>query len=581
MTESLIYDLNNRVLSDAWGRPVTLLHIIRGETLVWRIQLMDDASQDPLQGVYVEVTAKLEGVNDSAPVIANWADTDEHGVASINIGTLTQELDQLLGLNTGRDKSVIRLEAQVQAELPGGESAVRHLSLPIAVCYRNDLTHPATDPTVERAYPSSALVWQAVEGGGGTGSDLNILPNSSISKDASHNIDIKLLAAGGIARTASGDLYVLVDDIRTASSSQRGIIKAGASVTVDADGTLDVNWSEAPEASAEERGMVYTATDYGTAYPDGHVVGLGYLKAALDAFDPGGGGGSDLYVPADSSISKDDLGNINVKIAEGGALIKRADGALDVQVANDKLGGVRVPPTSALIINESTGNIDVKYNKFGGGLFQNDNNELEVRWESAVKGGRDVYGVWQIGSNGGLVKQGNYLALSPWALSAMPVGTIIAYAGAENLLGFLHCDGSSINRTAYSELSPIIDGLYGTSTGTTVRLPDFRAEFLRGWDGGRGVDSGRALGSFQGDAIRNITGSLPTVPTDQAANTYTGPFKNGGLLGTRVGVVAADGWGVVQTGMDLSRSVPTANENRPRNVAVRYLIRFRPMAYTS
>lgn len=38
--------------------------------------------------------------------------------------------------------------------------------------------------------------------------------------------------------------------------------------------------------------------------------------------------------------------------------------------------------------------------------------------------------------------------------------------------------------------------------------PDLRGEFIRGVDAGRGVDVDRALGSWQGDAIRNITGTF-------------------------------------------------------------------------
>ncbi len=42
-------------------------------------------------------------------------------------------------------------------------------------------------------------------------------------------------------------------------------------------------------------------------------------------------------------------------------------------------------------------------------------------------------------------------------------------------------------------------------------LPDLRGEFIRGWDNGRKVDTDRVLLSVQGDAIRNITGSIPAV----------------------------------------------------------------------
>jgi len=59
------------------------------------------------------------------------------------------------------------------------------------------------------------------------------------------------------------------------------------------------------------------------------------------------------------------------------------------------------------------------------------------------------------------------------------------------------------------------------STGdlsTTFRLPDARGEFIRGYDDGRGVDSGRVIGARQADSLKDHTHSY-TAPN---ANTTTG-----------------------------------------------------------
>jgi hypothetical protein len=46
-------------------------------------------------------------------------------------------------------------------------------------------------------------------------------------------------------------------------------------------------------------------------------------------------------------------------------------------------------------------------------------------------------------------------------------------------------------------------GRFSTGNGTTTfRLPDLRGEFRRGWDGGRGIDAGRAFGTMQPDQFR-------------------------------------------------------------------------------
>lgn len=91
-------------------------------------------------------------------------------------------------------------------------------------------------------------------------------------------------------------------------------------------------------------------------------------------------------------------------------------------------------------------------------------------------------------------------------------------------------------------------------------MPDLRGLFLRGHGG-----NSAALGIQQGDAIRNITGSF--------TGTYTG--ISGVFYRITGGDIKAGSEGEL-IGLDVSRQVPTANENCPANQAVRYLIRARP-----
>jgi hypothetical protein len=84
-----------------------------------------------------------------------------------------------------------------------------------------------------------------------------------------------------------------------------------------------------------------------------------------------------------------------------------------------------------------------------------------------------------------------------------------------------------------------------------------------------------ALLAVQGDAIRNITGWTEGHHHgggSQAAPEFGALFKSGSSgAAAHHGAIAAR-----RMNFDASRVVPTTNENRPVNMAVRYLIRARP-----
>ena len=109
-------------------------------------------------------------------------------------------------------------------------------------------------------------------------------------------------------------------------------------------------------------------------------------------------------------------------------------------------------------------------------------------------------------------------------------------------------------------------------------MPDLRGLFLRGHGArtsshyGTVLHRSGELGMIQGDAIRNITGSSGDSPNSGAH--YYGALA-GGAGGARK--FAGEGLrGRSAINFDASRVVPTAEENRPVNTAVRYLIRARP-----
>lgn len=156
-----------------------------------------------------------------------------------------------------------------------------------------------------------------------------------------------------------------------------------------------------------------------------------------------------------------------------------------------------------------------------------------------------------------------------------PSGAVAYFAQQTAPVGWLKANGAAVSRTVYADLFAAIGTTYGAGNGSaTFNLPDLRGEFLRGWDDGRGVDAGRVMGSGQGDAIRNMTGH---VHTGWSNILGSGCFYSDGLQGVRPMNITADG---VPPNLrenvifDASHVVPTAPENRPRNVALLACIKY-------
>ena len=162
------------------------------------------------------------------------------------------------------------------------------------------------------------------------------------------------------------------------------------------------------------------------------------------------------------------------------------------------------------------------------------------------------------------------------AADAVQPGSVIAFAGdaAQIPAGYLLCNGAAVSRTDYASLFAAIGTIYGSGYGnTTFNLPDFRGKFLRGFLDGTSA----ALGTAQGDAIRNLTGgtaNLMSNLTSPYVGNGSGVFRNSS--DSRLKLIGPDdSWLYTATlTFDASRQVPTASENRPANYAVNYIIKY-------
>lgn len=173
---------------------------------------------------------------------------------------------------------------------------------------------------------------------------------------------------------------------------------------------------------------------------------------------------------------------------------------------------------------------------------------------------------------------GAWLDANPAAAGVtVPTGSVFYLVSATVPNGYLEANGATVSRTTYSALWQTLGSPNTGDGSTTFTLPDLRGEFIRGWDHSRGIDTGRILGSSQGFAIQNITGSLETVGNQPAAPfgstavgaLYADNFTNSG--GSGGGGTASNSG---RLNFDASRIAATSTETRPRNVALMPIIKY-------
>ncbi|EFB5280922.1 tail fiber protein [Escherichia coli] len=130
--------------------------------------------------------------------------------------------------------------------------------------------------------------------------------------------------------------------------------------------------------------------------------------------------------------------------------------------------------------------------------------------------------------------------------SALPVGVPVPWPSATPPTGWLKCNGAAFSAEEYPELAKVYP---------TNKLPDLRGEFIRGWDDGRGIDSGRTLLSAQDGSIEahghDYNGAIYTSSGPSWANT------------TDAGHRAYSGF----------TSSYGGSETRPRNIAFNFIVR--------
>jgi hypothetical protein len=117
------------------------------------------------------------------------------------------------------------------------------------------------------------------------------------------------------------------------------------------------------------------------------------------------------------------------------------------------------------------------------------------------------------------------IASVPYALngsgSGVPTGTVVPFAGAVAPSGWQLCDGSEVDRTAFSDLFAVVGETYGPGDGTTTfNLPDLRGRVPFGLDPGDTDFDSLAESGGSKNHNHSMGTSTQTIGTNIEAGNY-------------------------------------------------------------
>ncbi|EFO0395731.1 hypothetical protein D0X08_19085 [Escherichia coli] len=147
--------------------------------------------------------------------------------------------------------------------------------------------------------------------------------------------------------------------------------------------------------------------------------------------------------------------------------------------------------------------------------------------------------------------------------SALPVGVPVPWPSATPPTGWLKCNGAPFSAEEYPELAKVYPAL---------KLPDLRGEFIRGWDDGRGVDSGRVVLTGQSQSVQQHTHDLAMAYSSETADRdRLGMTPDSDMIPIKdmINVTTFNGSGWFY----LKANGSTGAETRPRNLAFNYIVR--------
>jgi len=357
------------------------------------------------------------------------------------------------------------------------------------------------------------------------------------------------------------------------------------------------------------------------------------INAILEAIKTCNSGGSDPSNAEQFMFYGDTADNNNLKIRNAAnnsfttigsvdeanlGLLPRAGGTMTGQLLGDDGSGASSPAyafdndTDTGMFRQNTNvlgfstagqeRIRVEANAFT--IFQNG----QIRFSESSSNGLNFVGLQapsSVSSNinlklpssivsGGFMQTDGSGNLSFQVVAGVPSGAVFCIAVASVPSGYLECNGQSVSRTTFAALFAVIGTQYGASNSSTFKVPDLRGEFIRGFDNGRGVDSGRSVASSQSHQHpqhnHNVSASSNSSVNDSGHNHRVrvgtsgsgggnvsdrdsqspGNFVSNQIENATTGISVSTSTSISQSNRG---GTSNSSETRPRNIAMMYVIK--------
>lgn len=247
-----------------------------------------------------------------------------------------------------------------------------------------------------------------------------------------------------------------------------------------------------------------------------------------------------------------DISSGNVTISTAGAnLIDDADAS--AQRTTLGLGTIATQDANNVTITGGTvsGITDVAVSDGGTGVSS-------FTAYSVVTGGTTATGALQsvsgVGSSGEVLTSNGSGSLPSWqAISVIPSGSVMPFAGATEPSGWLLCYGQNVSRSTYAALFAVIGTTYGSGDGsTTFGIPDLRGRVVAGQDDMGGTSANRLTGQtggVDGDVLGAAGGSETHTLTTAQMPSHSHRFSNSSTISGIEGVNAGSltGSGTIDT----------------------------------